>query len=264
VAVDTDRDWESWGRRDPYYGVLTDDRFRGRRLTAEARADFFASGSAHVDHVLDVCRRHLDPGFSPARILDFGCGTGRLVIPFAALARQVVGLDISDSMLAEARRNCAELGLANVELRRSDDELTNAVGGFDLVHSYIVLQHIDAGRGLAILERLLSRLNPGGIAALHLTYSKRRFRATRGVNPLRPGSLRALVRGCGRRAEAWIRSLGRGRRQERDPGMLMSDYDATAVLFMVQDLGVGELFAEFTDHGGSLGTMLYFRRPPAA
>jgi len=264
VAIDTDRDWEDWGRRDPYYGVLTEERFRGRGLTAEARADFFASGRAHVDHVLDVCRRHLDPTFSPARVLDFGCGTGRLVIPFAAVAREVVGLDISDSMLAEARRNCAELGLANVDLRLSDDELSNAVGEFDLVHSFIVLQHIEAERGLVVLERLLGRLKPGGIAALHLTYSKRRFDATRGVNPQRPGSVRAVVRGCGRWVEAWIRSLVRGRSRDHDPAMLMSDYDATAVLFMIQDLGVRELFTEFTDHGGSLGMLLYFRRPPAA
>jgi SAM-dependent methyltransferase len=263
VSTDTDRDWEAWGSRDPYYGVLTEEKFRGRTISAETRAEFFASGRAHVDHVLDVCRRHLDPGFAPARILDFGCGTGRLVIPFAAVAREVVGLDISDSMLAEARRNCAESGLANVELRRSDDALSNAAGGFDLVHSFIVLQHIEAGRGLRIFERLLERLNPGGIAALQLTYSKRCYRDTGGVSPQPTGSWTAMIRRLGRRIEREIRSLVRGRRTDRDPAMLMSDYDATAVLFMIQSLGVDELFTEFTDHGGSLGMMLFFRRPAA-
>lgn len=264
MTVDTDRDWEAWGSRDPYYGVLTDERFRGRNLTPDTRAEFFASGREHVGHVLDVCRRHLDPGFSPGRVLDFGCGTGRLVIPFAAVAREVVGLDVSASMLAEARRNCEAAGLGNVTLLRSDDELSNAAGGFDLVHSFIVLQHIDADRGLRIVERLLARLAPGGIAALQLTYSKRRYRGTRGASPERRGTLGAAIRRAGRRIEAGIRGLVRGGRADRDPGILMSDYDANAVLFMIQELGVGELFAEFTDHGGALGTMLFFRRPPAS
>ena len=46
-----------------------------------------------------------------------------------------------------------------------------------------------------------------------------------------------------------------------DPEMQMTTYDANALLFSIQDLGVTDIFVEFTDHGGALGVMLYFHRP---
>src|SRR5580704_8517953 len=91
----TDAEWEKWGQRDPYFGVLTDNRFRQKRLTADTKAEFFASGARDIDHVFQVCREHICPDFRPRSALDFGCGVGRLVIPLAALVEHVVGVDVS-------------------------------------------------------------------------------------------------------------------------------------------------------------------------
>ncbi|EGJ09960.1 type 11 methyltransferase [Rubrivivax benzoatilyticus JA2 = ATCC BAA-35] len=161
--MSTDIEWEKWGARDPYFSVLTDPRFRVNAMTAQAREDFFALGRMHVDHVLHVIRCHLDGAFAPTRTLDFGCGVGRLVMPFARLGGEVVGVDISPSMLAEARRNCDQAGLSNVVLLPSDDALSAVAGDFDLVHSCIVLQHIEIPRGLVIFEQLVRRVRPGGM-----------------------------------------------------------------------------------------------------
>jgi hypothetical protein len=35
------------------------------------------------------------------------------------------------------------------------------------------------------------------------------------------------------------------------------------MFFLVQSAGIREMHVEFTDHGGELGVVLYFRRPPA-
>ena len=261
--MDTDSAWEEWGRSDPYFGVLTNEKFRNRNLTADAKAEFFASGEAHVQHVLDVCRRHFDPVFTPRRVLDFGCGTGRLVIPFARIAAEVVGLDVSDAMLAEARRNCESRGLANVRLQKSADDLASVGGSFDLVHSFIVFQHIPVTRGMQILEQLLSRLRSGGLAAVHLTYSKASFRASGGISPQVTSPITTGLQEAGRRLERGLRRVVR-RRLSLKPEMQMNPYNANAILFRIQDLGVREAFVEFTDHDGDLGTMLYFRRPGAA
>ena len=56
--------------------------------------------------------------------LDFGCGVGRLIIPFARVFEHVTGVDISPAMLEIAQRNCLEQGIHNVEFVRSDDELS--------------------------------------------------------------------------------------------------------------------------------------------
>ena len=55
------------------------------------------------------------------RVLDVGTGTGTLALLAAELGHSVTGIDLSDGMLAEARRKAAEAGLA-VELRVGDAE----------------------------------------------------------------------------------------------------------------------------------------------
>lgn len=45
-------------------------------------------------------------------VLELACGTGRIAIPLARDGHRVVGLDLSESMLAGARRKAAEAGVA--------------------------------------------------------------------------------------------------------------------------------------------------------
>jgi cyclopropane fatty-acyl-phospholipid synthase-like methyltransferase len=52
-------------------------------------------------------------------VLEVGCGTGAATIPFAEAVGErgrVVGVDISEPMLAGARKRIAESGLRNVTL----------------------------------------------------------------------------------------------------------------------------------------------------
>ncbi|MBW8778112.1 MAG: class I SAM-dependent methyltransferase [Burkholderiales bacterium] len=266
--MSTDTEWEKWGRQDPYFGVITADRFRSNRLNDEALAEFFASGEHHVDGVLRSCRTYFGGEFAPKRILDFGCGVGRLVIAFAQKSEEVVGVDISDSMLSEAARNCAERGLVNVALVRSDDQLSQVRGKFDLIHSAITLQHIDVARGRQIIQRLLRLVATDGAVALHLTYAKRVHASTFGRLPPSstprppPPSQSVWKQLFKRRTEtgnapgADASAVDRG-----DPQMLMNSYDLNEISFILQEAGVTQMHAEFTDHGGELGVFIFFRRP---
>ena len=42
-SLDTDRAWEEFGRRDPYFGVLSHSQFRREALTPANREEFFRS-----------------------------------------------------------------------------------------------------------------------------------------------------------------------------------------------------------------------------
>ena len=179
----TDLAWEEWGRRDPYFGVLTDPKFRRSGMSEQTKREFFQLGQWHVQYVLDIIHRYVQPNFIPADVLDFGCGVGRTLVHFATLAERAVGLDVSQAMLEEARHNCEEQGRNNVRLLVSDDVLSSLEGSFDLIHSCIVFQHIPVDRGRAIFSRLLSFMRPGGIGAVQLTYAKTRFADTYGVAP---------------------------------------------------------------------------------
>jgi ubiquinone/menaquinone biosynthesis C-methylase UbiE len=244
MDMSTDTAWEEWGRRDPYFGVITDPKFRRSGLNELAKQHFFQLGGAHAHYVLDSIRKHVHPGFAPQRVLDFGCGVGRLIVPFAKMAREVVGLDVSPSMLQEARRNCDEHQLSNVQLLPSDDALSALTGSFDLIHSCIVFQHIPVDRGRTIFAKLLQHLRPGGVAAVQLTYSKACFASTHGIAPQAIHSLSS---------EALPTPT------ESDPAMQMNSYNMSEILFLIQNRGALRLHAEFTDHGGELGLFMFFQ-----
>ncbi|MDP3222592.1 MAG: class I SAM-dependent methyltransferase [Rubrivivax sp.] len=262
--MSTDIEWEKWGRQDPYFGVITWDMFRAGNLDAPALAAFFESGQMHVDYVLHSCRRYFDPAFSPRRVLDFGCGVGRLLIPFAAASEQVVGVDVSPSMLAEAQRNCEARAIGNVVLAGSDDELTEVEGEFDLVHSAIVLQHIQVPRGRVIFRRLLQLMAPGGVAALHLTFGKAYHPETFGQPPAAEPSPASAVGPLGRFLRKAATAGAELANPDGDPVMLMNAYNLSEIAFLLQMAGIAQFHSEFTDHGGELGVFLFFRRPAAA
>ena len=119
-------------------------------------------------------RARLGADFQPRRVLDFGCGVGRLVLPLSRLCEEVVGVDVAEAMLSEAAANCRQAGATNVRLIRGDDRLSGVTGPFDFIHSFIVFQHVPVQRGLVLLERLLDLLAPDGVGALHFTYHCRR------------------------------------------------------------------------------------------
>jgi SAM-dependent methyltransferase len=244
--LSTDGDWEDWGRRDPYFSVLTDPRYRRGNLTEPAKREFFESGRIHANHVMHVIRRHVDGDCAPKRVLDFGCGVGRTLIPLAQVAQEVVGLDVSPSMLQEAKRNCEERGITNVQLLACDDELSLLTGAFDLIHSYIVFQHIPIDRGRAIFFKLLQHLKPGGVGALHLTYSKRHFASTYGIDPTEPPSRRAVRK---------------SKDKSVDPEMQMNPYNVNELLFLMQSQDIQQFYTEFVDHGGELGLFFFFQKP---
>lgn len=236
VPIDTDADWEAFGSTEPYHGVLTNQRYLRDNLDDEARSEFFATGEGDVERLFDAIRAHLVPDFAPRSVLDFGCGVGRNLIAFARRVDHAVGVDVSTSMLGEARANSERLGMANVELVESDDRLSRVSGSFDLVHTLIVLQHVPVARGEAIIRALLDRIAPGGVGAFQMTYE-----ALDGpddpmvVRPeLPPGAL---------------------------PPMQMNRYDLNRVLGEIQARGVDDVFVSFTDHGGHLGVILYFAMP---
>jgi ubiquinone/menaquinone biosynthesis C-methylase UbiE len=108
-----------------------------------------------AERLVDLCR--LRPG---ARVLDAGTGTG-----FAALhaARRVgpkghvVGVDISEGMLAQARDAASASALANLELVRCDATAVHqfADGTFDAIISATSLIYIPVSEGLREWHRLL-------------------------------------------------------------------------------------------------------------
>lgn len=231
--ADSDSNWRRWGERDPYFAVLTDARYRSASI-ASHRDEFFASGVEFVRHWLYQLEHHF--GAIPrGRALDFGCGVGRLTIPLSDHFAQTTGLDISPAMLQEAAANSA--GRA-IDYCLSDDALSAAPGPFDFVISCIVLQHIPVARGMALLERLLSRVDAGGGCLIQLSTRQPRRRGRKAIYFLRhsvPGGQGLLNILEGRSADT--------------PVMQMNEYSLDAVLPLFRRLGFARTVVSFEDHG---------------
>jgi len=170
--LSTDKAWDKWGQTDPYYGVLSADAFRKENLSAENKKAFFESGEEYIKFIINIIYKHIYPAFAPFKCLDFGCGVGRLVMPLARRCKYVVGMDVSDAMLALARQNCLNNEIHNIDFYKSDDNLSAINGKFDLITSCLVFQHIPIKRGKHILEKLLESLNDKGVAVLQIIFHR--------------------------------------------------------------------------------------------
>jgi SAM-dependent methyltransferase len=170
---DTDRDWERIAQDQPYWGVLSVEDYRGGELSEAARRAFFRTGERQISDLLGFINHHFY-AVRLDRVLEFGCGVGRLVIPLAMRAGEVVAVDVSPTMLDICRRNVGKLKLTNVRYVFGDDALSGVEGTFDFVNTVIVLQHIPPRRGMALIERLIEKVRPGGVFAIQVVYARAR------------------------------------------------------------------------------------------
>ena len=96
--------WEAYASAEPYWAVLTQDRFLKSQMTAEHRAAFFDSGRQHVASLLGTLKRHFEVNFPPRRVIDYGSGAGRLAIPFAELGAMIAGHKLPAGYLGAIRQ----------------------------------------------------------------------------------------------------------------------------------------------------------------
>ncbi|MFL5582269.1 MAG: class I SAM-dependent methyltransferase [Gemmatimonadaceae bacterium] len=103
-----------------------------------------------------------------SRVLEVGCGTGRISLPLARAGHAVTGVDLSPAMLARAREKLAaepEAVRARVALVEGDATRLDVPGGpFDLaIAPFRVLQHLtDVDDQLRCLTSVRRHLAPGG------------------------------------------------------------------------------------------------------
>jgi SAM-dependent methyltransferase len=228
---------------------LSHPKFLNANLNEQSREEFFQTGERHVDHVYHTIHKKLLDNFQPRQVLDFGCGVGRLLIPFARRAQTVVGVDVSPGMLKQAADNCRERGLNAVRLLGPEELDRLDPNSFDLVHSYIVFQHVPVTEGERLLRKLVGLIAIGGIGVIHLTYSDVRSAPRRAILALRTRS--NLMHG--------LFNLAQGRPFSW-PLMQMNSYSMNRVFDILFAARCSNLHIEFVDHGGFRGAILFFEK----
>jgi SAM-dependent methyltransferase len=108
---------------------------------------------------------------TPGRLVDLGCGTGRLAIHFARRGFECVGVDLSDEMLSQARANATAAGVS-VEWRNANlvDLADLPDAGFD--YAACLFSTLGMVRGAENRAKVLGSafrvLKPGGRFVLHV------------------------------------------------------------------------------------------------
>jgi ubiquinone/menaquinone biosynthesis C-methylase UbiE len=154
--------WERLGRVDPLWAVLAEPEMRNGKWDV---ADFMRTGEREVGWVLELLADHgLTLG---ERVLDYGCGVGRLSNALTERVPQVVGVDIAESMIEQARqlnRHPSRLTFLSYDghaLPFEDDTFDGAV-------SLIVLQHVRPLSQVAALLELQRAVRPGGVIVVQI------------------------------------------------------------------------------------------------
>jgi SAM-dependent methyltransferase len=159
------RDWDDLSRIDPLWAVLTNRERRHGKWNLE---EFFDTGAAEIARVM----QHAEGLGLPRQkcaALDFGCGVGRLTRPLAQHFERCVGVDISDSMISQARELHREWPTCDFVLNVTGDLRAFEDNSFDLVYSNIVLQHLPDVRLIeAYIAEFIRILTTGGLLVFQL------------------------------------------------------------------------------------------------
>ncbi len=163
-AVRSSEEWTAWGKLDPLYAVAT--------AQGKAKSDsdpwsdnaFFQSGQ----QAWQLFRRHWQ-GYGLVRetCLEIGCGAGRLTKWLADDFKFVYAVDISEDMIAYAKRHIMS---DNVSFLMTNClRLPLADSSVDAVFSTHVFQHLDTvGEGITYFQEVYRVLAPGGSVMIHL------------------------------------------------------------------------------------------------
>lgn len=164
------RDWTRLGATEPLWAVCVDPAKRDGGWDDD---EFLASGRAAIDPaVARLDELGLRPG--GGRVLDFGCGAGRLSNALAAHFDSVVGVDISAPMLEEARRLDRSGGRIEFVLNERPDLSLFEDDSFDLVYTDLVLQHLPPDLAEGYVREFARVVRPGGAMVLGVPDGERR------------------------------------------------------------------------------------------
>jgi SAM-dependent methyltransferase len=154
------QDWDARARENARYYVAT-----GQEDWTDE--EFFASGERSVAEEIQTDMTNVCQGKDPAqmRVLEIGCGAGRVTRALSKLFGEVHGVDVSGEMIARAKQALADRPNAHVYQNNGTDlSVVPANLEFDFAFSSIVFQHIPSREVIENYVREVNRLlRPGAL-----------------------------------------------------------------------------------------------------
>ena len=152
-------EWDHRARENARYFIAT-----GKAEWSDE--DFFESGRENVRRELLTDMTNICQGRDPRRmkVLEIGCGQGRITRALAETFGEVYALDISGEMVAQARKALADVPNAMIFQNNGMDLTALGDVQVDFAFTYIVFQHIPSREVIYSYVREVFRLlRPGGL-----------------------------------------------------------------------------------------------------
>jgi len=124
--------------------------------------EFFETGEKEIREVIDYLKL-LNINLGKQKVLDFGCGVGRLTQALVPYFSECAGVDISENMIKKADefnkygKKCRYIVNTADNLKMFPDNY------FDFVYSNITLQHISPPYSFNYIKEFLRVIKPGGV-----------------------------------------------------------------------------------------------------
>lgn len=171
-----EQNWQILGETEPYWSVLTNDKFKIDTI-GDNLNEFYASGAKVANWMIKAAERSGIDLRSCKTCFELGCGVGRITAVLATLFETVLAADISSAHLRFADQALRSFKRTNVTFMHLNTlaALRN-LPNFDVFISIIVLQHNPPPIIKRILETVLDKLAPGGIAYFQVPTYRARYR----------------------------------------------------------------------------------------
>lgn len=236
-------DWQELAVDNPYWAVITDEKWRGS-LKSDQKDAFLQTGKEYVAAIQTFASK-LNVVLDGSVALDFGCGVGRLAIPMSSLCEEITGVDISQGMLSECNANARRLGITNLRTTDSLETLASTRRQFDWINSFIVFQHIPPSAGMNYLRTLLGMLKVGGFVSLHFTFARQNH------------TLKVDLDRCDTFAFREKQFVAMDIPDPKPfPKMIMYDYDIHHVILELYKAGCEHIQQQITLYRGHYGVLL--------
>jgi 2-polyprenyl-3-methyl-5-hydroxy-6-metoxy-1,4-benzoquinol methylase len=156
--------WESLGKSEPYWSVVTQPQYLSNDFE-EHSEEFYRSGNYSCQLLITALRRNRINLVDLKVCLEVGCGVGRVTANLAENFKNVFASDISTTHLKVAQNYLNNVNIVNVQfLHWSCLDDIKETPEIDAIFSLITFQHNPPPLTLSIIEILLNKLRPGGVA----------------------------------------------------------------------------------------------------
>ncbi len=153
------RDWDQRARENARHYVAT-----GKEDWSDD--EFFRSGEASAEGDILNDTDNVFQGKNPKqmRVLEIGCGAGRVTRALGRIFGEVHGVDVSGEMVAQARAAVADMPHVHVYQNNGFDLSVIPPLEFDFAYSFIVFQHVPSREIIENYVREVHRLlRPGAL-----------------------------------------------------------------------------------------------------